>query len=214
VPPGGQACFDVTFTGSGLPAGAFDLRFTAVQSGALLGTIPVTVACIGSSTTTTSSLPTIPISTTTTSTTSTTSPRCGNGVLDPGETCDPPDPTPIPGVVPPQPTCRPDCTFCGDGIVLAGDGETCDALNHASGEVGRGIRGGGRGWGGSRGASRQLPAELHGAVLQRPGVGQEQGPGGIAHRARTRVADRARHSARPDRQDVHGPAARHLRRDH
>jgi hypothetical protein len=47
VPPGGQACFDVTFSGSGLPVGAFDLRFTAVQSGALLGSIPVTVACSG-----------------------------------------------------------------------------------------------------------------------------------------------------------------------
>jgi hypothetical protein len=129
VPPGGQACFDVTFSGSGLPVGAFDLRFTAVQSGALLGSIPVTVACSGSSTTTSSSLPTIPTSTTTTSTTSTTGPRCGNGVLDPGETCDPPDPTPIPGVVPPQATCRPDCTFCGDAVVQAADGETCDDGN-------------------------------------------------------------------------------------
>jgi cysteine-rich repeat protein len=58
---------------------------------------------------------------------------CGNGRLDPGETCDPPNPNPIPGVVPPQPICRPDCTSCGDGAVNASDGETCDDGNTVSG---------------------------------------------------------------------------------
>src|SRR5262249_52191185 len=48
-------------------------------------------------------------------------PTCGNGHLDPGETCDPPDPTLIPGTN--QPKCRPDCTFCGDSVVQ--DGEVC-----------------------------------------------------------------------------------------
>jgi hypothetical protein len=58
---------------------------------------------------------------------------CGNGRIDPGETCDPPDATPIPGVVPPQPKCRTDCTFCGDGKVDTTDGETCDDGNTVSG---------------------------------------------------------------------------------
>ncbi len=59
---------------------------------------------------------------------------CGNGRIDdPRETCDPPDDTPIPGVVPPQPTCRPDCTFCGDGRIDSGDAETCDDANLVSG---------------------------------------------------------------------------------
>jgi hypothetical protein len=58
---------------------------------------------------------------------------CGNGELDPGETCDPPDPTPIPGVDPPQPKCRQDCTFCGDGILQGMDGEACDDGNNVGG---------------------------------------------------------------------------------
>jgi hypothetical protein len=53
---------------------------------------------------------------------------CGDGVIDPGETCDPPDPTPIPGTYLPQVTCRPDCTFCGDDVVQSGDGESCEGF--------------------------------------------------------------------------------------
>ncbi len=59
-------------------------------------------------------------------------PGCGNGRIDPGETCDPPDPTPVPGR-PGDVKCRPDCTFCGDGVVQGGHGETCDDGNLLSG---------------------------------------------------------------------------------
>lgn len=45
VPPGGEACFDVTFTGTGSPSGSFDLNFKDNGSGAVLGTIPVDVGC-------------------------------------------------------------------------------------------------------------------------------------------------------------------------
>jgi hypothetical protein len=50
---------------------------------------------------------------------------CGDGVIDPGETCDPPDLTldPVRG----QYKCRVDCTSCGDGVVQTADYETCDA---------------------------------------------------------------------------------------
>jgi len=60
---------------------------------------------------------------------------CGNGVVDTavGESCDPPNPTPIPGIVPPTPTCRNDCTYCGDMLVQTVDGETCDDGNQVSG---------------------------------------------------------------------------------
>jgi hypothetical protein len=58
---------------------------------------------------------------------------CGDGIIDPGETCDPPDPTPVPGVVPPQPVCRLDCTRCGDGIVDASADEVCDAGTNVCG---------------------------------------------------------------------------------
>ncbi len=50
---------------------------------------------------------------------------CGDGVIDTGETCDPPNPAVDP--VTDQTECRPDCTFCGDGVVQAGHTETCDA---------------------------------------------------------------------------------------
>jgi hypothetical protein len=59
-------------------------------------------------------------------------PGCGNGRLDPGETCDPPDPTPMAGR-PGDVTCRPDCGFCGDGVVQTAHSETCDDGNELSG---------------------------------------------------------------------------------
>jgi hypothetical protein len=57
---------------------------------------------------------------------------CGNGRIDPGETCDPPDATPQPGR-PGQVRCRPDCTSCGDAITQPTDGETCDDGSLVSG---------------------------------------------------------------------------------
>jgi hypothetical protein len=57
---------------------------------------------------------------------------CGNHHIDPGETCDPPDPTPKPGH-PGEVTCRPDCTSCGDAITQPSDGETCDDGNFVTG---------------------------------------------------------------------------------
>jgi hypothetical protein len=58
-------------------------------------------------------------------------PPCGNGVIDPGETCDPPDLTidPLNG----QFRCRVDCTRCGDGVAQHMDNETCDDGNTVSG---------------------------------------------------------------------------------
>jgi hypothetical protein len=54
---------------------------------------------------------------------------CGNGRIDPGETCDPPGSTTSkPGVL-----CRADCTFCGDNVVQPQDGETCDDGNTVEG---------------------------------------------------------------------------------
>jgi hypothetical protein len=53
---------------------------------------------------------------------------CGDGVIDPGETCDPPNMAPGPNG---QTTCRTDCTSCGDGVVQANDVETCDEGLHA-----------------------------------------------------------------------------------
>src|SRR5262249_51435871 len=50
---------------------------------------------------------------------------CGNGHLDPGETCDPPDPTFDPDR-PGEAKCRQDCTYGGDGVVQAGHGESRD----------------------------------------------------------------------------------------
>jgi hypothetical protein len=54
---------------------------------------------------------------------------CGDGTLDPGETCDPPDPAINP--VTNQPFCRDDCTFCGDA--QPNGPETCDDGNTVSG---------------------------------------------------------------------------------
>jgi len=48
---------------------------------------------------------------------------CGNSVIDPGETCDPPG-----GQLPPNGNpCRQTCTYCGDSIV--NNGEQCDDGN-------------------------------------------------------------------------------------
>jgi hypothetical protein len=50
-------------------------------------------------------------------------PACGDGTLDPGETCDPP--ASIPALPPGNLNeCRADCTYCGDGLLQAP--ETCD----------------------------------------------------------------------------------------
>jgi hypothetical protein len=54
---------------------------------------------------------------------------CGNFQLDPGETCDPPGAPQPPNGNP----CRPDCTYCGDGVTQASGGETCDDGNSVSG---------------------------------------------------------------------------------
>jgi hypothetical protein len=50
-------------------------------------------------------------------------PTCGDGNVDPGETCDPPASIPL---LPPGNLneCRLDCTYCGDGILTPP--ETCD----------------------------------------------------------------------------------------
>jgi hypothetical protein len=60
-----------------------------------------------------------------------TGPNCGNFVVDPGETCDPPNlaADPVTG----QTECRLDCTSCGDGVVQSDDSETCDDGNTISG---------------------------------------------------------------------------------
>ena len=49
---------------------------------------------------------------------------CGDGVVDPGETCDPPNLATDPATG--QVLCRLDCTSCGDGIVDVASSETCD----------------------------------------------------------------------------------------
>ncbi len=58
-------------------------------------------------------------------------PNCGNGVVDAGETCDPPNLAINP--ITNQVECRLDCTACGDGVVQANDQETCDDGNTLSG---------------------------------------------------------------------------------
>src|SRR5262249_15370599 len=50
-------------------------------------------------------------------------PACGDHILDPGETCDPPGSAAGAHLNP----CRQDCTVCGDGVV--NDGEQCDDGN-------------------------------------------------------------------------------------
>ncbi len=59
-----------------------------------------------------------------------TPPTCGNGSLDPMETCDPPgtDPAPAGGNL-----CRTNCTYCGDAAVQAG--EECDDGNTDDGDT-------------------------------------------------------------------------------
>lgn len=54
---------------------------------------------------------------------------CGNGIVDSGETCEPPDLTLDPANG--QLRCRLDCTRCGDGVVQPY--ETCDDGNTVSG---------------------------------------------------------------------------------
>src|SRR5262249_47576092 len=46
---------------------------------------------------------------------------CGNGVVEPPETCAPPGST-----LPNGHICRLDCTYCGDGVVQRQDGEECE----------------------------------------------------------------------------------------
>lgn len=58
-------------------------------------------------------------------------PPCGNGIVDAGETCDPPDLTLDPQNG--QFRCRLDCTRCGDGEVQTADSEVCDDGNTVSG---------------------------------------------------------------------------------
>jgi cysteine-rich repeat protein len=54
---------------------------------------------------------------------------CGNSEVEPGETCDPP------GAPAGQPDeCRPNCTFCGDALVQAVEGEQCDDGNNVGGD--------------------------------------------------------------------------------
>jgi len=67
--------------------------------------------------------------------------ECGNGVLDPGESCDPPGPIAEGG------ECRSDCTFCGDGslngsipeeLLVNGDFEACSLGGWTSTALGLG----------------------------------------------------------------------------
>jgi hypothetical protein len=60
--------------------------------------------------------------------TATATPVCGDNVIVPPETCDPPNSPQFNG----QP-CRTDCTYCGDGIVQSQDQESCDDGNTVSG---------------------------------------------------------------------------------
>lgn len=54
---------------------------------------------------------------------------CGNSVIEPGETCDPPG---VPAGQPNQ--CRANCTACGDGTLQVASGEQCDDANNVNGD--------------------------------------------------------------------------------
>jgi cysteine-rich repeat protein len=55
-------------------------------------------------------------------------PYCGDDEINqPNETCEPPGSEIIPGII-----CRDDCTYCGDGILDAG--EDCDDGNNTDGD--------------------------------------------------------------------------------
>ena len=56
-------------------------------------------------------------------------PSCGDGNIDPGETCDPPG---LPEGEPNE--CRDDCTYCGDGNIDTSAGEQCDDGNNMDGD--------------------------------------------------------------------------------
>ena len=85
-----------------------------------LATSTTTVTTPSSSTTSSSSTT---FTSTTTTTSTSVSGLCGNGVIDPGETCDPPGQPAGPN----GNECRVDCTMCGDSITQVG--ETCDDGN-------------------------------------------------------------------------------------
>jgi hypothetical protein len=115
VEPGAQACFDVTFSGSGSPNGQFVLGFHDRGSGAELAGIPTAVECVTATTTTSTS--------TTTSTTAPPSPCLGKDCSDGNpcteDRCDPADgscshPPVVAG------------TACDDGDSCT-DGDSCQA---------------------------------------------------------------------------------------
>jgi cysteine-rich repeat protein len=54
---------------------------------------------------------------------------CGDGQVDPGETCDPPGSPADPSTL-----CRASCTSCGDGVLDDKAGESCDDGNHVTGD--------------------------------------------------------------------------------
>lgn len=53
---------------------------------------------------------------------------CGNGIIQFGETCDPP------AMVGEPNECREECTFCGDTVIQDLEGETCDDGNNVDGD--------------------------------------------------------------------------------
>lgn len=156
VIPGAQSQVVITVGGAGIPLPALtdSPNFTDIATVRLMATTPVDTpggaffirvqigsnqvsVTFNSKTATggaggTSGLnfpppPPTPTSTPTSTPTDTPTPFCGNGVVDPGETCDPPGST---SAMPPGNTnpCRPDCTYCGDGV--QNGTETCDDGNH------------------------------------------------------------------------------------
>jgi hypothetical protein len=111
VPAGGTACFQVTFLGSGIPSGTFALDFKDEASGALLGSIPVSVECAPTTTTTTTTTTTIPA-------------RCGDGNVDAalGEQCDAGTANGAPGSC-----CDASCHVAAAGTVCRTASAACDA---------------------------------------------------------------------------------------